>query len=322
MASPRSPYDVLGVKSEASPDEIRRAYRKLAKLHHPDLNPGKKDSEDRFKEINAANNLLSDPDKRKRFDSGDIDAAGDDIHRPYYRDYADSAQGPRYGAKGPGTGGQNPEHGWSHEDLSDIFGTMFGQNHAGTGPKSGPRRGPDARVALTLDFLTAINGGTIELHREDGSRFSARIPPGVADRQILRLRGQGYDGFDGGAKGDALAEIHVTPHPFFTRDGQNIRMELPITIQEAVLGGPVDIPTPAGTVRMKIPPGSDSGTELRLRGRGVAGRGGAPAGDFLARLKLVLGIKDAASDEALAEFFRNHQPAEKINPRADLEIGA
>lgn len=291
------PYQTLGVARDASAKDIRSAYRKLAKQHHPDLNPGNKTSEERFKAISVANELLSDPDKRGKFDRGEIDATGQErAPRPSYRDYADADTGRRYGGAG------------HTEDFSDIFGAMFNDDRH---PR-GPRRGRDEHYTLTSEFLDAVTGATRRLVLPDGQSLDVKIPAGTRDGQVLRLRGKGQPG---SPAGDALIEIHVPPHGFFHRNGQDIDLELPVTLHEATLGGMVEVPTPAGPVRMRVPPGSDSGTKLRLRGRGVPAHGSLPAGDLHATLRVVLGKPDAA----LEEFLRGWTPEIALNPRQAME---
>jgi len=304
------PYKTLGVPRDAGPADIRNAFRALAKQHHPDLNPGNAQAEERFKAISAANELLSDPEKRGQFDRGEIDATGQArAPRPSYRDYAEGEPGRRYGP----AGSQARE--WSAADLDDIFGDLFNE-----GLRPGPRppmRGRDEHYALTTDFLDAVNGATRRLTLPDGRILDVKIPPGTADGQVLRLRGQGGASPNGGTNGDALIGIHVTPHRFFSRDGQNIRLELPVSLREAVLGGPIEVPTPGGPVRMRIPPHSDSGTELRLRCRGVPAHGDQVAGDLYARLRLVVGPPDAA----LEAFLRDWKPEHPTDPRRAMEAG-
>jgi DnaJ-class molecular chaperone len=302
------PYKALGVSREASQEEIRSAYLRLAKQHHPDLNPGNAKAEERFKVVSAANELLSDPERRGQFDRGEIDAAGHErAARPSYRDYAEGEPGRRYGPAGP----QSP--GWSPEDLEAMFGSMFGEDFRPGGQTQ--RRGGDERYSLTTEFLEAINGATRRLTLPEGRTLDVKIPPGMADGEVLRLRGQGGKGSNGGADGDALIEIHIAPHRFFRRDGQDIRLELPVSLSEAVLGGSIDVPTPGGIVRMRVPPHSDSGTELRLRGRGVPAHGGLAKGDMYATLQVVLGTPDAA----LEDFLRNWKPEHLVDPRRTME---
>ena len=306
------PYKILGVARDASADDIRRAYRKLAKKHHPDLNPGDAKAEATFKDVSAANEILSDPDKRAKFDRGEIDASGQEqAPRPSYRDYAQSEPGRRYGRPGAAAGN------WSAEDLGDIFGGMFNEAGPRRGAADFPIRGEDEHYTLTTPFLDAILGATQRLTLPDGRTLDVKIPPGTEDGQVLRLRTQGGAGWNGGPAGDALIEIRVTPHPYFRRDGRDIRLDLPVTLQEAVLGGPVEVVTPAGPVRMRVPPGADSGTELRLRGRGVPAHGSQPAGDLYATLRVVIGKPDAA----LEAFLRDWAPEHPVNPRRAMETG-
>jgi len=307
------PYKTLGVARDASAEEIRKAYRKLAKQLHPDLNPGNAKAEERFKTVSAANALLSDPVTRDKFDRGEIDAEGHERaaqaspRGPSYREYAEAAPGQRYT--------------WHEEDLSDLFGSVFGEEGVGAGRGSGaqrPRRGHNEHYALAVEFLDAVNGATPRLTLPDGRVLDVKIPAGTVEGQVLRLRGQGGRGLNGGPNGDALIDIHVKPHRFFTRDGQDIRLELPVSLQEAVLGGPVEIPTPQGKVRMQIPKHADTGTTLRLRGRGVAAHGKVAAGDLYATLRVVVGKPDAA----LEEFLRNWKPEPAPDPRRAMETGS
>jgi DnaJ-class molecular chaperone len=302
------PYKTLGVSRDASQADIRRAYRKLAKKHHPDLNPGNEKAEALFKTVAAANSLLSDPEKRGKFDRGEIDAAGQERpSRPFYREHAEGEPGRRYSRTGPQPGG------WSDEEFSDIFGSLFNEERRTGGDAR--IRGRDELYVLTTGFLDAVNGTTSRLTLPDGRTLDVKIPAGSADGQVLRLRGQGGAGRNGGPSGDALIEIHVTPHQYFQRDGQDIRLELPVTLSEAVLGGFIEVPTPGGPVRMRIPPHSDSGTELRLRGRGVPAHNGLAAGALYAKLRVVIGTPDTA----LEEFLRDWKPKDTVNPRQALE---
>lgn len=311
------PYQTLGVAREASAEDIRTAYRKLAKRYHPDLNPGDAKAEERFKAVASANELLSDPVKRGKFDRGEIDGAGQErAPQSSYRDYAETEHGRRYAGAGAGPGfGGGPAGGWNEDDLHDLFGSMFEQD-GGPGGKR-PRRGRNEHYTLATEFLDAVNGATRRLTLPDGRTLDVKIPPGTEDGHVLRLRAQGGAGINGGTHGDALIQIHVNPHRFFTREGKDIRLDLPVTVSEAVLGGPIAVPTPQGPVRMTIPPQSDSGTRLRLRGRGVPARGKVAAGDLYATLRVVIGKPDAA----LEEFLRNWKPAQSANPRQAMEGG-
>ena len=303
------PYKTLGVAHDASPEAIRKAYRKLAKKYHPDLNPGNAQAEELFKNIAAANGLLSDPEKRTQYDHGEIDAAGQERpQRPSYREHADGASGRRYSQAAPGS--------WDTDDLGDIFGTMFG---AGRRPGGTYRAdGNDERYVLKADFLETINGATRRITMPHGRTLEVKIPVGAIDGLVMRLRGQGGAGANGGDAGDALIEIRVMPHPFFERSGQDIKLTLPVSLSEAVLGGPVEVSTPRGPVKMQVPAGSDSGTVLRLRGRGVGQSKGHDAGDLYATLRVMIG----RPDPALAAFLRDWKPEEPVNPRAKMEAAA
>ncbi|MFH5923352.1 J domain-containing protein [Roseomonas xinghualingensis] len=312
------PYKTLGVSRTASPEEIRKAFREIAKKNHPDLNPGNETAEQRFKAANAAHELLSDPEKRMRYDRGEIDAAGQEVPpRGFYRDYAEGAQGARYGA-GPGGPFGGAGRGWTGasgdldpEDLEDIL-DMFRQRTERTTPR--PRRGQDMQYRLSVDFLDAVNGATRRLTLPDGRDLDVRIPPGLEDGQVLRLRGRGGPGTLGAPDGDALIEVSVGGHPFYQRDGRDLRMDLPVTLSEAVLGAKVPVPTPRGEVMLTVPPRADAGTQMRLRGRGVAEGGGNPAGDLIVTLRLVLGTVD----ERLEEFLRAWKPEKPEDPRAGM----
>lgn len=286
------PYKVLGVDRNATAEEIRRAYRKLAKQHHPDLNPGKPEAEERFKAATAAYDLLSDPEKRARYDRGEIDAEGTERpERPFYRDFGEGRQGARYRAGGAGSGGS---------DAEDLFASFFGD-------RAGFRaRGADLHYALTVDFIEAARGGRRRVTLPDGRELDLSIPAGIDDGRVLRLKGQGGPGLGGGPPGDALVEIRVAPHPFFRRDGDDIRIDLPVTLAEAVLGARVRVPTLDGPVMMTVPKHSDTGSVMRLKGKGVARQNGG-RGDQYVTLKIVLGgTADAELEAFLKEWDRKH----------------
>ncbi len=297
----QDPYDTLGLSRSATQDDIRVAFRKIAKKDHPDLNPGDKSAEDRFKAANTANEILSDPERRAKFDRGEIDAAGQDRapERPFYRDYAQGNAGSRY----YGNGGVNPD------DLGDIFGEFFA-NQGGAAGGTRPRKGADRRYRIEVPFLSAINGATERLTLPSGESVDVRIPPGIEDGQVLRLRGKGDPGRAGGADGDALIEISVAAHPVYRRVGKDVELDLPVTLAEAALGGKIGVPTPRGEVQLTIPAHSDAGTRLRLRGRGVA-----DSGDLYVTLKLVAGPTDAALDAALRDWMGRHAD---FDPREGL----
>ena len=305
----KDPYDILGVQKTDSEAAIRSAYRKLAKRHHPDVNPGKPEAAERFKEISAAYDILSDKDKRGRYDRGEIDAAGSEVppQRPFYRDFADAAGREKY----------RGEAGFDAEDLESIFAQAFGARGFNGGAAGGGRRfsmrGQDAQYHLTIDFLDAVNGTTRRVTLPDGRTLDVRIPAGVRDGQLIRLKGQGMPGIGDGATGDALVEITVAPHALFRREGEDIIVELPVTLQEAVLGASLEVPTIKGPVRLTIPPNSGTGTRLRLRGRGIEGKG-----HQFVELHIVV---PPGEEPELAELLRTWKPRHPFNPRAGAEGG-
>ena len=305
-------YETLGVPRNASAEDIRSAYRKLAKTNHPDLNPGNKAAEERFKAIAPAYDILSDPARRARYDRGEIDAAGDErSRRASYTHHADGPRGQKYRYERGAAGGAGANANGA-EDFSDIFGDLFGQGEFG---RAGARmRGRDRGYTLDVAFLDAVRGATSRLSLPEGKSMDVQIPAGIEDGQMLRLKGQGGPGIGGEAAGDALIEIHILPHPLFTRSGSDILIEVPVTIAEAVLGGKISVPTTTGPVSMTVPPQSSTGTRLRLRGRGIPARGPRPAGDQYVTLKIVL---DPA-DEALAAFLRERPPGPGFDPRREL----
>jgi DnaJ-class molecular chaperone len=296
------PYVVLGVKKGASDDEIRKAYRKLAKQYHPDLNPGKKEAETKFKAVNAAYDLLSDPEMRRRFDAGEIDAAGNDRpDRTFYRQWAEGAGSDKY---------QERHFEYGAEDIDDILSGLFNRGRArgGRGAGAGMRmRGGDRRYTLKVDFLDAVNGAKQRLALGPGKHLDVTIPAGIEDGQVLRLKGQGEPGMGGGPAGDALVEVKVAPHPYFRRDGDDIRLEWPVSLAEAVLGGKVEVPTASGRVALTVPKGSNTGTTLRLKGKGVGGKG-----DQYVTLKVML---PESVDPELESFVRDWSAKRPYTPR-------
>ena len=313
------PYKVLGLARDATEEQIRRAYRKLAKKYHPDLNPGDREAEERFKAVSSANEILSDQDKRARYDRGEIDASGQERPPPGpppgWRGFAEGAEGARYahaGAQG------NTDSGVFTEGLDDLFGQFFRDRARPGGQQGGQTirmRGRDELYGLEVAFLDAVQGATRRLTLPDGRTLDVRIPPGSEDGQTLRLRGQGGPGLNGGPAGDALIEIHVVPHPHLRRENNDIRLDLPVTLKEAVLGAKVPVPTPGGTVSLTIPAGSDTGRQLRLRGRGVPAHAGQVAGDLYVTLRIQVG----APDPALEAFLRDWTPEHPADPRRELE---
>ena len=289
----QDPYSELGVARTASADEIRRAFRALAKKHHPDANPGDKAAEERFKRISAAFDLLGDEEKRKKFDAGEIDADGHETPRGFTGNpFGQGAGGFR------GAGGQ-----FEDIDLGDILGEMFGaRGGRGAGFGGGfQQRGADVRAQLEIDIEEAIAGAKRRLAFSDGRTLEVTIPKGAADGQVLRLKGQGAPGRSG--PGDALIELVLRPHPIYRRDGDNLAMDLPVSVPDAVLGGKVEAPTPDGPVTLSIPAGSNSGSVLRLKGKGMVGAAGR-RGDLMARLVVTLPDKPDAELTRFAEQWR------------------
>jgi DnaJ-class molecular chaperone len=292
----KDPYEILGVQRSADEAAIRAAYRKLAKKHHPDVNPDKPDAAARFGEISSAYDLLSDKEKRARYDRGEIDAEGHEVHqRQYYRDT-------------PGHEHYEPAGGFSQEDLEAFFAQQFGQagRRSDWGATGRVRPGRDMQYSLTVSFVDAASGTTRRLALPDGKTLDVRIPAGTEDGHVLRLRGQGGPGFNGAPAGDALIEITVAPDPRFHRDGDDIITDVPVTLSEAVLGVSLEVPTVHGPVRLTVPPGSGTGTRMRLRGKGIR------KGHQFVQLQVVVPPGD---EPELAEFLKTWQPRSTFNPR-------
>lgn len=295
-----NPYDVLGVSSTASAADIQKAYRQLAKKLHPDLNPGDKAAEEKFKEAAAAYDLLGDAGKRKRFDSGEIDASGAERPPPhqYYRDFAGADGGAPY----------ESDAGYADfMDSDDAFAELLRRGQRARAN----RRGEDLHYRLPVDFVESITGANRRITLPDGGTLDVKIPPGLVDGQVLRLKGKGEPGTGRGAAGDALIEVHVLPDRRFTRDGDDIALELPISLSEAVLGGRIRVPTPAGDVTMAVPKGSNTGTTLRLKGKGAPRRGGGN-GDEYVKLKIIL---PKSPDPELEAFVETWSKGKDFNPR-------
>jgi DnaJ-class molecular chaperone len=307
----RDPYEILGLKRDADEAAIKAAYRKLAKRHHPDLHPGDAKAAERFQELNNANDLLSDSERRARFDRGEIDAEGHEVppRGSFYRDFrgapgGDRYSGERYAAGGSGGG---DTAGFTEDDIAEFFARQFAARHGG-GNFRAP--GADLNYALTLGFLEAANGTSRRVLLPDGRALDVKIPPGIEDGHTIRLKGQGRPGIGGGPPGDALIEVAVAPHPFFHRVGDDVIIDLPVTLTEAVLGASVSVPTIKGNVKLTIPPGSGDGTRLRLRGRGIR------EGHQFVELKVAV---PPGEEPALAAFLRGWTPAHPFNPRAGME---
>lgn len=294
----QDPYQVLGVAQTASANEIKKAYRGLAKKLHPDLNPGDKAAEEKFKQVSLAYGLLGDPEKRKRFDAGEIDATGaEQPERQFYRDFASADHGNPY----------TNEAGYADFAGDDVFAELLRRSRqAHTN-----RRGEDLLYSLSIRFVESVTGASQRINLPDGSTLDVTIPPGILDGQMLRLKGKGAPGHGSGAPGDALIKIEVLPDPRFRLEGANVIVELPVSLSEAVLGGEVRAPTPAGDVMLAIPKHSSSGTTLRLKGKGAPRREGG-FGDELVRLKIVL---PKPPDPELEAFVAGWEKGRAHNPR-------
>lgn len=294
------PYTILGVRRDAAQEDIQKAYRRLAKKYHPDINPGNVKAEGQFKEIAGAYDILGDASKRKRFDDGEIDAQGTDRPRQRpYRDYADSSANPYTSSAGFS----------DFEGADDLFSEIFRRSGRGRNA-SFKTRGEDLLYRLTIDFLDAVNGAKTQMALPGGSTLEVTIPPGVQAGQTLRLRGKGQLGQAGGPPGDALVEIEVRPHRMFTRKGDDILIDLPISLTDAVLGGKISVPTPSGAVQMTVPKWANTGTVLRLKGKGAPGRAGGH-GDEYVSLKLTL---PDTPDAELVRFVSQWTPASVGEP--------
>ncbi len=297
------PYKILGVSKNASDDDIKKAYRELAKKLHPDLNPSDKGAEERFKEVSGAFDILGKPEKRAQFDRGEIDASG--AERPehrYYKEYAGADGARQYQSDA------------SFEDLGGVFSDLFGHGQAGR-PRQFKMRGGDIRYHLAVDFLDAVTGATKRVTLHDGSTIDVKVPEGVKDHQTIRLAAKGQPGVGGGPPGDAFIEIDVRAHPIFRREADDIVVDLPITIDEAILGAKVDVPTIDKRVRMTIPKGSSSDQTLRLKGKGVKNSTTGRKGDQRCILKIVLPKEIDGELESSMEKWREthaYNPREKM----------
>jgi DnaJ-class molecular chaperone len=299
----KDPYLTLGIRRTASADEIKRAYRRLAKKLHPDLNPDKR-VEQQFRDVTAAYELLSDPAKRGRFDRGEVDAAGAERGFSYTRRDA-----------GGGRGSARADDDIFVEDIiSDLFRTRRNAARAA----GGARRGSDASFTLQVPFVEAALGAKKRVTLAEGKVLDITVPAGIDSGQTLRLKGQGNAGSGGGADGDALIEIHVEPHDIFTRKDRDIHCEVAVSLPEAVLGGSVTVPTVHGPVALKVPPGSNSGTTLRLKAKGLPEHGTIAAGDHYVKLRVVL---PDPPDEELSRFLKTWSQAHGYAVRGEPDGG-
>jgi DnaJ-class molecular chaperone len=329
----RDPYEVLGVNRKASAADIKSAYRKLAKKLHPDANKNDPKAASRFAELNAAHEILGDEDKRKAFDRGEIDAEG----KPRFQGFEGfgAGAGPRGGfgggagdahfesfSFGPegftrstrGRGGAGGGFGGFEDILREAFGGAAGRRGGGRArvePEDFSGPGADVRAEMSVTLPEAARGVTKRLRLPTGKDLDVKIPAGINEGQQVRLRGQGMTG--PGGSGDVLITVRVQPHPFFALDGNDVKLDEPITLYEAVLGGKVRAPTLEGHVELTIPPGTNSGRTFRLRGKGFPMKGGH--GDLLATVRIMLPESRDADLEALMKKWRSDKP---FDPRKDM----
>jgi curved DNA-binding protein len=319
-------YNTLGVKRGASADEIQAAYRKRARKYHPDLNPDDKTAKQKFQEVQKAFDVLNDASKRELYDryGSAFESMG-------------TGGGPQPGGARGAPGGGWTNTGGEEFDFSQVFGgggegSPFGDifNQFRRAPEGGrrakaasPRRGADVEAEVTIPFKTAVLGGETQLELHDPlsgevKHVSVKIPIGIADGKKIRLRGQGQPAGRGGTAGDLLITVRVAPHPYFTRRGNHLDVKVPVTLAEAALGGKIDVPTPQGTISLRVPPGTSSGTKLRAKGRGVTPKSGEP-GDLYAVIEIVIPKQlDERAQELVRELDANFAKQQPLDPRHDL----
>jgi DnaJ-class molecular chaperone len=329
----RDPYDVLGVQKNATPAAVKSAFRRLAKKLHPDANKTDKTAATKFAELNAAYEIVGDEAKRKAFDRGEIDAEG----KPRFQGFGGGgAQGPWGAAGGAGQDSPFEQFTWSTDGfqrgaargrgggaggIDDILKEMFGNAAGAAGRRrsqfepdesGGAAASRDVTGTVSITLPEVLTGTSRRVHLPTGREIDAKIPPGLADGQTIRLKGQGMPG-PGGAAGDALITVSIAEHPLFKRDGANLRLELPVTLYEAVLGGKVRVPTLDGAVELAIPPGTSSGRTLRVKGKGLPGKDGA--GDLYATIRIVL---PEGRDAELDELMKRWRDGKPYDPRRDM----
>jgi len=306
-------YAVLGVGKDTSDADLKKTYRKLARQYHPDSNPGDAKAEARFKEISEAYSVLSDTEQRREYDQ--VRAMGGGARfsaggRPGQPGGFEDVFGGMFGQ--PGGGGRRGQAGGGFED---IFGGMFGQSSGGFQGFGGPSRGRDLSAQVGLDFETAIKGDTVKLEQAGGRTISVKIPQGVADGQKIKVKGKGEPSQDGGQPGDLVLTVEVRKHPVFEREGLHLRVDVPVTFVEAVLGATIEVPTLGGDpVKLRVAPGTPSGRVLRVKGRGVTTPKGV--GDLLATVQVAVPSHLPGDAQKALEDFAKAMPVE--NPRSDL----
>jgi molecular chaperone DnaJ len=310
-------YAILGVSKDVSQADLKKTYRKLARQYHPDSNPGDAKAEAKFKEISEANSVLSDPELRKEYDQ--VRAMGTGARfsaggRPGQPGGFEDVFGGMFG------GGNRQRTTYQGTGFEDLLGGMFGgggfgQSTGGFGGAAGPTRGRDLTTSVTLDFLTAIQGDTVKLQPASGKAINVKIPQGVSDGQKIKLKGKGEESYDGGPAGDLVLTVTVRKHPVFEREGLNLRLDVPVTFAEAVLGATIQVPTLGGEpVKLRVAPGTPSGRVLRVKGRGVTSTKGV--GDLLATVVVAVPNHVPPDAQTHLEEFARSMPEE--NPRAEL----
>jgi DnaJ-class molecular chaperone len=310
----RDPYEILGIPKTAGGEDVKRAFRRLAKKFHPDQNKSDPKAKEKFAEANAAYEILGDEKKRRQFDRGEIDAEG----KPRFQGFEGFGGGPggRSGfehfefSMGPGgsrRGGFDPS-----DIISDLFGGLGGgtRNRAGA-QRPQPARGEDVAASVTVSLVEAVKGTNVRVDLPTGRTLDVAVPAGISDGKQIRLKGQGHPSASGGPKGDAIVTVRLAKHPHLTVEGRDLRLDLPVTLYEAVLGAKITVPTLEGAVELMIPAGSNGGRTLRLRGKGLPG---APTGDLLVSLKIVL---PATADPELQTLMRRWSVDKPYDPRND-----
>jgi molecular chaperone DnaJ len=311
-------YKVLGVSKDVSDADLKKTYRKLARQFHPDSNPNDAKAEARFKEISEAHSVLSDPETRREYDQVRAMGMGQPRFTAGGAGQAGGFDDIFGGMFGGGTGRPSGRGQQGFEDIFSMFGgggDGFGQSTGGFRGSGAPIKGRDVNATTVLDFASAIKGDTIRLQGVGGKPMNVRIPPGVSDGQKIRLKGKGEASIDGGPAGDLTITVTVRKHPVFERDGNNLRVDVPVTFVEAALGATIEVPTLGGDpVRLKVAPGTPSGRVLRVKGRGVQGANGT--GDLLATVQVVVPSHLTSEAEKAVEALAQALPDE--NPREDL----
>ena len=305
----RNPYDVLGVTKAAAAADIKSAFRKLAKKYHPDQSKEPK-AKERFAEVNQAYEIVGDDKKRGAFDRGDIDAEGKP-RAPDFGGFDPRRQQP--GSAGGfefnfGGGGRSPFGAAGGDDAADILSQLFGGGGARRGAARGPQRGADISVTAQVGLEAAAAGGLIRVNLGGGRAVEIKAPAGMEDGMPIRLRGQGEPGPAGGEAGNAMVTLKFAPHPHFRVEGRDLRHDLLVTPYECGLGAKINVPTLSGKVELNIPPGSDGGRSLRLRGRGLPASDKAPAGDLLIKLRVKLPEPMDAETETALRDWRDKRP--------------